>query len=524
MMYVQKALSVCIGLGLFMMTGLGSPCKSYASGDTEAGKAVYQKRCQGCHGDKGDGQGLAAVFLYPKPRDFTAGKFALRSTPTGQMPTDDDLLKTVTNGIPGSSMPAFNYVSEDERRNAIAYVKTLAVYYDEEEDKTYNLFELRGTPTPINVPSAPSFSPDTLKKAKSVYENDQLGCVKCHGRLGTGDGPSAHEQVDDWGRPIKVRDFTKGVFKGGNKPEDIYTRFATGLTGTPMPAFSGEQMSDEDRWSVVQYVLSLKDPDVTVVSLPSDSTIAADHTSKAIPADNPYDKVWDDAKVHAIPLNELYQPEITPVHVRVRALETDNELAILLEWDDNDENLINQKSETFRDACAIQFSPNGEFPFIGMGNSKKRTGEDIPVNIWHWKADWQQDEGHYVELRHVYPGMHVDTYYFPKEVQDKIYMSGRAVGNLFSQENRQSPVEDLNAISFGSLASQGEAGQNVGGKGVYFEGTWRVLFKRPLSSSEDKDVKFSKGSAIPISFALWNGARGDRNGQKAVSTWYKIKL
>ncbi|MEE9583919.1 MAG: cytochrome c, partial [Candidatus Brocadiales bacterium] len=292
-----------------MLTGLGSPSEGYASGDKEADKAVYQKRCQGCHGEKGDGEGRAAVFLYPKPRDFTAGKFALRSTPTGQMPTDDDLFKTVSNGIPGSSMPAFNYISEDERRNAIAHIKTLALYYDEEEDETYDLFELRGTPTPINVPSAPSFSPDTLKKAKAVYEDEKLGCVKCHGRLGTGDGPSADEQEDDWGRPIKVRDFTKGVFKGGSTPEDIYTRFATGLTGTSMPAFSGDQMSDEDRWLVVQYVLSLKDPDVKVVSLPSDLTIAADFTSKNVPSDNPYDKVWDDARVHEIPLKELYQPE-----------------------------------------------------------------------------------------------------------------------------------------------------------------------------------------------------------------------
>ncbi|MFQ5862145.1 MAG: ethylbenzene dehydrogenase-related protein [Candidatus Brocadiales bacterium] len=523
-MYLRKALGVCVSLGLFVWAGLGSPCKSYASGDAEAGKAVYEKRCLGCHGEKGDGKGLAAVFLYPKPRDFTAGKFAIRSTPTGQMPTDDDLLKTLTNGIPGSSMPAFNYIPEDERRNAIAYLKTLAVYYDEEEDETYNLFELRGTPTPIVVPEPPSFGPETLNKAKAVYDNEQLGCVKCHGRLGKGDGPSAAEQVDDWNRPIKVRDFTTGVFKGGGTPKDIYTRFATGLTGTSMPAFSGEQMSDEDRWLVVQYVLSLKDPDVKVVPLPSDLTITADNTNKDIPIDDPYDKVWDEAKVYEIPLNELFQPEINPMHVRVRALETDKELALLLEWDDENENLINQKSESYRDACAVQFSPGGEFPFIGMGNSKKRTGEDIAVNIWHWKGDWQHDEGHYVEIRHVYPQMHVDTYYHPKELQDKTYMSGRAAGNLFSQEHRQSPVEDLNAIGFGSLTSQGEAGQNVKGKGVYFEGTWRVLFKRPLSSSEAKDAKFSKGSTIPISVAVWHGDRGDRNGQKAVSTWYRLKL
>ncbi|MCB7129818.1 MAG: hypothetical protein J3T61_09805, partial [Candidatus Brocadiales bacterium] len=106
----------------------------------------------------------------------------------------------------------------------------------------------------------------------------------------------------------------------------------------------------------------------------------------------------------------------------------------------------------------------------------------------------------------------------------KVFMSGRAVGNLFSQEHRPSQVEDINAIGFGSLASQGEAGQNVQGKGIYFEGTWRVVFKRTLACAGSNDIKFSKGSSIPMSFAVWHGERGDRNGQKAVSTWYSLKF
>ena len=37
----------------------------------EAGKKLYEVNCSQCHGEKGDGQGIATPFLLPKPRDFT---------------------------------------------------------------------------------------------------------------------------------------------------------------------------------------------------------------------------------------------------------------------------------------------------------------------------------------------------------------------------------------------------------------------------------------------------------------------
>lgn len=522
MTYAWRALGIGLGLVL-MVLGYDTTC-SYAAGDAEKGKAVYEKRCIGCHGEKGDGKGLAAVFLYPKPLDFTGGKFKLRSTPSGEMPTDEDLLNTVTNGIPGSAMPSFAYLPEEERKSAIQHIKTLALYYDEEEGKTYDLFELRGTPHPITVSSEPQVTPESLIKGKAFYEQEKLGCVKCHGRLGKGDGPSAAEQKDDWSRPIKVRDFTTGVFKGGNANKDLYLRFTTGMSGTPMPAFSGEQLTDEERWLLVNYVQSLKNPDIRLATPPADAAILASQTSEDISADEPYAKVWDSAKEFVIPLNKLWQPEIIPQHVRVRALNNSKDFAILLEWDDPKEDTVNQKSEAFRDAAAIQFSPSGEFPFIGMGNGKNMTKIEVPVNIWHWKGDWQQDAGRYVDINHIYTSMHVDTYYFPKEVQDKTFLSGRAAGNLFSSDTRKSPIEDLNAIGFGSLASQQGEAQNVQGKGIWAEGKWRVVLKRSLTSTDANDVKFSAGATIPISFAVWDGATGDRDGQKAVSTWFKLKL
>jgi hypothetical protein len=279
---------------------------------------------------------------------------------------------------------------------------------------------------------------------------------------------------------------------------------------------------------LVQYVQALKNPEIKVVCQPEDPTIVAAETSEDIPSDNSDASVWQSAKEYAIPLNRLWQPEIIPMHVRVRALYNNKDVAILLEWDDNTQDMNYSREQSFRDGAAIQFSPSGEFPFIGMGNGKTTSGLEIPVNIWHWKGDWQADSGFYHDIQHTYPNMYVDTYYFPKEVQDKTFLSGRATGNLFSSEHRPSVIEDINAVGFGTLEHQPLASQSVQGTGCWNswngDNKWRVIFKRSLDSNEAKDVKFSKGSTVPISFAIWDGAREDRDGIKFVSTWFRLKM
>ncbi|MEK7386851.1 MAG: c-type cytochrome, partial [candidate division NC10 bacterium] len=72
--------------------------------DAAAGKSVYEKKCASCHGDKGDGKGPAADLLVPKPRDFTTGVYKIRTT-ANKAPTDQDLFKIITDGMPGTSMP-----------------------------------------------------------------------------------------------------------------------------------------------------------------------------------------------------------------------------------------------------------------------------------------------------------------------------------------------------------------------------------------------------------------------------------
>src|SRR5262245_33179305 len=96
----------------------------------QSGKAVYEQHCAACHGSNGNGNGPAAVWLFPKPRNFSAGLFKIQSTPPGTLPTDDDLFQTITRGMPGSSMPSFTYLSEQQRRDVVQYVKYLTAETD----------------------------------------------------------------------------------------------------------------------------------------------------------------------------------------------------------------------------------------------------------------------------------------------------------------------------------------------------------------------------------------------------------
>jgi cytochrome c oxidase cbb3-type subunit 2 len=221
--------------------------------DASAGKVLYMQECSGCHGERGDGTGPAAELIEPRPRDFTKRLFKLRTTPTGQPPTTDDVLRTIERGIPGTAMPSFAFLSDAERRKVAAYVLKLADLLEEPE------------PAPIPDPgAAPPSTPEMLATGKQLY--DDAGCVSCHGPTGKGDG--TQEMKDSEGRPIKARDFTGGAFAGGGQPIDLYYRFTVGMDGSPMPGF-GDSLDETQRWALVDYVLSLRTPPAAA-PLPTD--------------------------------------------------------------------------------------------------------------------------------------------------------------------------------------------------------------------------------------------------------------
>jgi cytochrome c oxidase cbb3-type subunit I/II len=240
-------IAICIVLILGVLTAnkrrndaAGSPS---AEEDLKFGERIYQENCAACHGDKGDGKGPQAEKLNTKPRNFTTGIYKFRSRPSGSLPLDQDIFRTITLGVRGTSMLAQLQLSEQERWALVRYLKAFAKRFNEQKAKQA-----------VGSPPSPSPNAKLVALGKSKYE--EAGCAQCHGSEGKGDGPSAKDLKDDWGNPISPTDLTLKPFKSGSDPEDLYRTLSTGLNGTPMPSYTAA-FSANERWALVSYILSI---------------------------------------------------------------------------------------------------------------------------------------------------------------------------------------------------------------------------------------------------------------------------
>lgn len=256
-------------------------------------------------------------------------------------------------------------------------------------------------------------------------------------------------------------------------------------------------------------------------------TLFAVRVEGALPVDGPFDPAWEDVRAVDVALSG--QPVVPPIRlepafpsIRVRSLVNDDRIAVLLEWNDptRDESVL--AVESFADAAAMQLA-------LGEGTSICMGQQAGGLNIWHWKADWAADLAARRDLEDIHPGMPVDVHFPDDGTSDAFgpdgFLAGRAAGNPRSAASLASSVEDLNAVGFGTLTPQEPAGQNVHGASEYRDGVWRVVMSRALSDGDPNDaVLRSGGAATVVAFAVWDGGRGDRDGQKSVSSWLALSL
>jgi mono/diheme cytochrome c family protein len=456
------------------------------------GKALYDTQCAVCHGMDGKGDGEARYLLFPKPADFTSGKLKLRSTPSGSRPTDADLLRTLIHGVPGAGMPSFAFLDENELQAVVEYIKSFM-----------RDFQWRADQAPIDPGSAPPNSPEAVAAGAAVYQ--KLQCALCHGFNGNGEGEATASILGTFGTPIRPRDFTRGPYKGGSSARDIYLRIATGMEGTPMPAFGNDVITAQQRWQLAYYVQSLcAAPACAATEENENGSIVA--SRGAAPMDDPLSPVWKSISPRRVRLHQLWNRDLPPPDLTVRSINDRGTIAFLLEWDST-QNDRTEEPEQFADAVAVQlFSGDGTTP-IAMGKP------GAPVSIWYWNAKWQRDldRKDAAVSNDIHPWMVEEPYPQPSA-------AARELGNNRALRQRSVPAEEVTASGFGTLTAVAPPDPQLVGRGIWSEGQWHVVLSWRIGPPS------GPGSHTKVAFAVWDGAKRDRDGQKSFSTWYALEL
>ncbi len=325
------------------------------SGEEEniLGKELFDAYCSRCHGIEGDGKGEASNFTYPRPRDFTAGMFKFRSTPSGEPPTDDDLKRTILGGLAGTSM--FGWKSKLAESDVEALIEYIKWEFAEET------FEEDGEPFEIGDP--PPVSQELLNIGKEIFTNAK--CWECHGKYARGNGEKGWQPnfKDDWGYKIWPTNLNHPwEMRNGSRLQDIYRSVTTALDGTPMPSFA-DAYSDKKRWGVAHYIKSMH------VKRNLSSKVRLIKVEK-IPFSTK-DKFWDsiahiDMKMEG---KKVFGMTLISAitNMRVRGVYAESEVAVMLEWMDKKPDKGDDESPP--DGIRLQFPV--------------RRGL---MNIWFWKA------------------------------------------------------------------------------------------------------------------------------------------
>jgi len=496
--------------------------------DLARGRDLYERHCSVCHGDEGRGDGQAAYLLHPAPRNFARGRFRLVSTKNG-VPTPSDLIATIRRGMPGSAMPPWAWLAEEDLWSLATYIRHLAIEgqvtdllrWAEEEDDELSEVEAREIVVArmvpgeaINVGVAAPSDPVTLHEGRRLYVKT---CAPCHGENGTGDAPvnlSGQLRNED-GTPNTARNFTIGILKGGATQADIMRRIVGGLPGSPMPSTDFE--STEQAAVLAAYVRSLIKPGAEERVLQRRRTVPVARVSGSVPV-APDDPAWAQAEGVWVALMPLWWRDDRVEGVVVRAVHDGETIAFRLSWRDasNDHDLLGPQS--FSDAAAIEISVERDPPLFAMGAAEH------PVDIAFWRAAWEADGAVAQDVRDRWPGMVDDG--FPDLVGDlrEESITARAVGNSMALPARPGAAEALMAEGFGTVGPRSGAPSSWTVRGAWKDGYRDVVFSRAMGAEIEGEPALSPGLSAFLAFAVWDGTFRDRNGQKSVSVWHRLQV
>ena len=531
---LRAVVSSTLILALALHTSSGAKAADLGTEAQKAdGKKLYEKHCNQCHGDKGDGLGPSAQYFKPAPRDFTRGKYKVRSTASGELPLDSDIENAIVLGLAFHSegaytvMPPWPNLNKEQVMNLVYYLKSFAPDF---ADPEYN------NPKVIEIPEPLAFTTESINRGREVFEANE--CIKCHGEQGRGDGRSAPTLKDDWGFHIRAADLTKKwTFRGGNSATEIFRTISTGFNGTPMPAYA-DSTSVEDRLHLANYILSLSTreapdynkPDKPIIVSPNKDAIELGEDIEAAR------KLFENAPTAYIPIvgqviepGRSFYPGVR--EIEVRAIHHGDEIAVLIEWHD----LSAETSGTNGlDLEVPLFEPKALVAQESDENSDPFAEEEDPFAEEESEDPFAEEEDPFAEEE---PGAATatssSTYSDAIAVQIPIELAADSFEKpylVFGDSKR--PVE----LWFADLAQQeasvftGKGSDNIkkdekksiNAISGFNQGRWSTVFKR--SRSIENGVSFDEGTFVPVGFSVWDGFEEERGNKRGMTSWFNFYI
>jgi len=526
------------GVWTFAQEGGGLP-EGFKKGDLpqlppaemiEAGKRVYFTKCVWCHGVDGAGDGPAADRLWPRPRNFNQGTFKIRHTASGELPLFDakkpipgqnDLFETVTHGLPGSAMPSWEGILDEEQRlQVLSFVTTQLVKdrrYDDKDTETMTVLQLDSIkPIPPNK--------ESIEKGAQLVVDKK--CIECHGVDGRGDG-NAFNLKDDWGFPIQPASWHKcWNFRGSRQDaynvKNIFRTFSTGVNGTPMPSFA-DNTTIEERWHIANFVQSLCERDANGDPLPIDpltdkpkiNFVLRSGPIKGEIPDDPEHELWQKRERRLVALGGqiTHKPRnfVNRIDdVWVKSLYNEKEIVFLFKWEDRSKSVAEgklpfQPTEVNLDAYGIkeQSPKTGEPDSIAANQNKYAVYND--AFAFQFPVKWQElpppEKPRFLWGDDKYP---VDIVKWEADGSLRAF-TGTGWDQDF--EERDDYQEKLKLM-----------------KAEWKDGQWTLMIRRPIKADYDEDTYFEMGKYIPTVFFVWDGHNGDVGRKLAVSAFYYTVL
>lgn len=475
----------------------------------ESGKTLYLKNCVQCHGEKGDGDGYATQHLIPRPRDFTTGKFKVRTTPNGALPTHQDLINIIRRGMPYTSMPGWPDLSDSDVSDLSHYLKTFSADFAVAEN----------VPKPMELPSGPAATAESIELGKKAYEEN--GCLKCHGTLGRGDGPSASTLTDDLGHPIRAANLTQPwTFRGGPTRDDIFRTMTTGLNGTPMPSFA-DALTPELRWAITDFITSLSG---------NSGVPAYNNLVVAKYALDPIDLTKGGASFEAAPaarlpiVGQIMEPgrQFNPpaTSVTVQAIYDAESIAFLVKWHDmgadrtgkNDPTLpVPPEEELVTRGAAAGGSTSGSV----FGDQEVTQTPAAAADPFAEPAAATAPPSEFSDA----VSLQIPTA-TPTSARKPYFIFGDAQNSVDLWFFDLARPEPLQFTGRGSAAIEPNDTGDLTGAASYDNGEWSVIFKRPLRATAG--APFVSGEFLPIALSVWDGFSRDRGNRRGLTAWYSV--